>query len=318
MQKETKTFDFTTLKENGIGHYIRMNREAKGYSQLDICDGICSIPMLSLIEKGEKTADYWMAEALLERMKIEKTECEFVLDDATCNIQMHREAIVTQIQGKEYREAEENLTLYQEKYGGDKFHDQFLFFQKASLERARPKPDNGRKKELFLKALTITAPGYKEIIYNKGVMSNLELECIAEIIHCIEDLEERASEYKNLYEYFQWNCKREGFFPPAYRIAMQYNAECLYESGKLEECIQACNMILEELRGTSKVTNRVPIFFLRAKAREAKGPKTEEEKRDCMKDYLTVYTVISFYDGEKETEALKKYIEEEYGWQFTD
>lgn len=149
-------------------------------------------------------------------------------------------------------------------------------------------------------------------------MSNLELECIAEIIHCIEDLKERECMYKGVYEYFQWNCIREGFFPPAYRIAMQYYAECLYGNEKYEDSIKICDEALEELYGTSKVANRARIFILRAKARERKGLKDEEEKQECLRDYLTAYTVISFYEGEEEAKELKKYIKEKYGWQFID
>ena len=46
--------------------------------------------------------------------------------------------------------------------------------------------------------------------------------------------------------------------------------------------------------------------------------KDEEEKQECLRDYLTAYTVISFYEGEEEAKELKKYIKEKYGWQFID
>ncbi len=318
MQQDINSPELIDYAENGIGNYIRMNREAMGYSQSDLCDGICSVPTLSLIESGEKITDFWVVEALLERMKIEKTEYEFILDDNTCDIYEFRETIKMNIQNKEYGQAEKNLAVYKEKYGEEDFHGQFLFFQKASLERAKTNPDISKKKELFLSALTITAPNYKEIFERKGVMSNLELECIAEIIHFIEDLKERELTYRGFYEYFQWNCIREGFFPPAYRIAMQYYAECLYGNEKYEDSIKICDEALEELYGTSKVANRARIFILRAKARERKGLKDEEEKQECLRDYLTAYTVISFYEGEEEAKELKKYIKEKYGWQFID
>ena len=40
--------------------------------------------------------------------------------------------------------------------------------------------------------------------------------------------------------------------------------------------------------------------------------KDEEEKQECLRDYLTAYTVISFYEGEEEAKELKKYIKEKY------
>ena len=37
-----------------------------------------------------------------------------------------------------------------------------------------------------------------------------------------------------------------------------------------------------------------------------------------MKDFLTAYYVIAFYDGEAQAEELKTYIKENYTWQFIE
>ncbi len=97
---------------------------------------------------------------------------------------------------------------------------------------------------------------------------------------------------------------------------MQYYAETLYENGKFEDCMRICNEVLEELYGTSKVENRAQIFLLRAKSREGKGIENEEEKKLCLRDYMTAYTVISIYDGKEEAKDLKEYIVEKYGWHY--
>ena len=76
-------------------------------------------------------------------------------------------------------------------------------------------------------------------------------------------------------------------------------------------CIRYCS-------GTSKAENRDEVFLLRAKAREGKGLRTEEERLLCIKDYLTAYHMICFYGGEARAEALKQYIGGEYGWQYID
>lgn len=316
MQQEVNNLESMKVEENGIGRCIRMIREAKGFSQLDICDGICSVATLSLIEDGKREADYWTVEALLDRIRVDKAEYDFFLDDDTFALYKLREAIKLNIQKKECEKAEKNLVVYREKCGEGNLHQQFLLFQEACLERAKPESDKHKKKELFQKAIAVTAPNYKEIFGKKGTLSNLELECLAEIIHCTESSEERESEYEDFYKYFQWNCERDGFFPPAYRIAMQYYAESLYENGKFEDCMRICNEVLEELYGTSKVENRAQIFLLRAKAREGKGIEDEEEKRLCLRDYMIAYTVISIYDGKEEAKDLKEYIVENYGWHY--
>lgn len=316
MQQKVNNSESMEIEENGIGHYIRMSREAKGYSQLDICDGICSVPTLSLIEDGKREADYWTVEALLDRMRVDKAECDFFLDEETFALYKLREAIKLNIRKKECEKAEKNLAVYREKCGEGNLHQQFLLFQQACLERAKPESNKHKKKELFEKAIVVTASNYKEIFGKKGALSNLELECIAEIIHCTESPEERESECEALYKYFQWNGERDKFFPPAYRVVMQYYAESLYENGKFEDCMRICNEVLEELYGTSKIENRAQIFLLRAKAREGKGIENEEEKKLCLRDYMTAHTVISIYDGKEEAKDLKEYIVENYGWHY--
>jgi len=85
-----------------------------------------------------------------------------------------------------------------------------------------------------------------------------------------------------------------------------------------EHCINICNEVLKELYGTSKLENRQKLFELRARAREETGFKEEDEKKQCLKDYLTAYYVAEFYDDKECAAEVKKHVEEVYGWQFTE
>ena len=119
-----------------------------------------------------------------------------------------------------------------------------------------------------------------------------------------------------MYDFFQHCKKREKLFPTPYRSFMEDYAECLYENGYYAECIGICKEALEELFQTSKLENRAEIFCLRAKAREKLGFQTEEEREQCLNDFLTAYYVMEFYDGEESVTELKKHIQEEFEWQF--
>lgn len=311
---------FSEIAEKGIGEYVRSNREARGYFQKEICDGICSVATLSRIEAGEKTVDFQIIESLLDRMKIERSEYEFVLDEEDHAQGKKREDIEVLAERKKYKEAEIKLAKYEEeeKDNTEKLRGQFLSFWKAFLERVKAKPDWEKVRKLYLEALVVTAPDYQKKFEQKEILSNLEIRCITEIMNCIRDFSEKEKEFEKLYAYFLWNRDREGFFPAPYRVAMQYYAECLYENGKYDKCIQVCSDALKELFQTSKLENRVEMFCQRAKAREKKGFQDEDEKKLCLRDFLTAYHVTSFYDGEKEAESLKNYIGETYGWQYID
>lgn len=313
--KEVSREDMIRFAENGIGNYIRLNREARDYSQQDICDGICSVSKFSRVEMGERAVDYLTIEAFLGRMKMDRASYEFVLDVEDSVGYKHRQRIENLIIQKKYEQAEEKLKIYVEKYGTKKLQGQFYLFQSARLERKKEKPDREKMKELFQDALTITAKDYQRKLDEREILSELELECITELIHCIENLTEREEEQQKLYQYFQWSKEREGFFAFAYRAAMLYYAETLYENQKFDFCIQICNEVLEVYYGTSKLGERGKIFFLRAKARKARG--REEDRELYIRDFRIAYNVFSFYDEEESIMKKKIEEEEEEIWPFT-
>lgn len=306
------------MVENEIGVFIHAGREAKGYTMEEISKGICSLSTLSRIEAGERVVDYILIEALMERMKLAKSEYEFVLDEEDYCQYMQREEIRTLINHRELEAAEEKIKLYEEKHGKEELHKQFLFLQKGYLEKNKNKLGKEQIKELFKNALCVTSPEYQQIVEQRGILSDTELFCLVEMLHCIEEPLEREKKQEELYEYFKWCRVREKLFPVPYRSGMRYYAECLYENGKYETCIKICTEVLEVLHDTSKLEDRNKIFELRARAREQLGFQNEEEKEQCLKDFLTAYYVTEFYDGKEEAAGIKRHVEEAYGWQFIE
>ncbi len=306
------------LVENAPGLFIHEAREAKGYIMEEISHGICSLATLKRIEKGERVTDYLTMEALLERMKIEKSEYEFVLDEDDYSQYMKREEIRKAVRQKEYKKAEQKLAQYEKKYGEAPLHKQFIYYQRALLEQRKGQMENEKVKEIFEKAILITVPDYKEILEKKEILGNTELYCLIGIINCMEDSLEREEKYEELYKYFNWCESREKMFPTPYRTAMLHYADCLHENKKYEACIKVCNEVLEVLYTTSKLEDRNRVFELRAKAREQIGFANEEEKQQCIKDFLTAYYVTEFYDGEEAAKQLKEYMKEVYKWQFIE
>jgi len=310
-------YDNWYLIDNEPGLFIHAAREAKGYTMEEICRGICSVSTLSRIESGERVVDYIMIEALLERMKVEKSEYEFILDNEEYNQYMQREEIRRLIYQKKLEIAEEKIRLYEKKHGEKELHQQFIFMQKGYLEKYRNQLAKEKVKELFYNAVIVTSSEYREIIKQRGIFSDTELYCMMEIIQNIENSFEREKEQEELYEYFKWCYRKENLYPVPYRSSMRYYAECLYENGKYERCVKICNELLENLYGTSKLENRHRIFELRARAREQIG-FNKEDKKQCLKDFLTAYYVTIFYDGKEAATKMKKHIEEVYGWQFIE
>ena len=304
--------------ENEIGLFVRAMREAKGYNQEEISQGICSMSTLSRIEAGERTVDFLIIEALLDRMKVEKIEYEFVLDEEEYIVYKQREEIISLISNNDYSIAKQKLLQYEKSYAQEQLHQQFVFWQRGLLLKKEGLEEKEKIKEVFLKAIVITVPEYEQKFHQREILSNIELSCMVGMFYCIKNSVEREEKFEELYKYFQWCKVREKLYPIPYRIAMQYYAECLYENGKYEKCKKICMQAIEELSFTSKLENRSDFFYLKAKAQEQIGFSDEEEKKQCRKDFLTAYYSIAFYDGEAQAEELKKYIKENYQWQFIE
>ncbi len=295
-----------------------MARESRQYTMEEVCDGICSLASLSRIENGEREVEFVMVEALMDRMKLFTSEYEFILEEDDYASYEKRQQIALMIQNNQCEAAEKQLSAYEKKYGRERLHHQFILIQKAKLEqKVRPK-NTEHIVRWFTEALKITAPDYEKKYKNKEILSNRELECIAELLRYSGNEGEQEKNYEELYQYFLRCRKREHYFPVAYRTGMQYYAEVLYKNGNYRQSLQLCNEILEELYLTCKLENRTQLFLLRAENREKLGFSTEEEKEQCLKDFLTAYYVTEFFDGTKEAEPIKQHIEEKYQWQFTE
>lgn len=306
------------LVDNEMGLFVRASREAKGYSMEEISHGICSIPTLSRIEAGERVVDYIIIEALLERMKVEKSEYEFVLDEDDYQEYFSREKIKKLIRDGNWKEAEQKLLLYEKSCRKHMLHMQFIMLQRALIEQSKQEMKNKEITNLFESALNITIQKYRNILEQRAILSDTELVCIIGIIECMEDNRMKEERYREFYEYYYWCKKREKFYPVSYRSFMRKYAECLFNNENYERCRMICNEVLEELYTTSKLEDRQLIFLLRAKAQEQMGFLSEEEKKQCLRDYLTAYYVTKFFNGEESIGKLKNYIEEEYGWQFIE
>lgn len=210
--KEVSREDIKRFVGNGIGNYIRLNREAGDYSQQDICDGICSVSKFSRVKLGERAVDYQTIEAFLSRMKMDRTSYEFVLDEEDAVGYKHRQRIETLITERKYEQAEEELKVYVEKYGTKKLQGQFYLFQSARLEREKEKPDKSKMKELFIDALTVTAKDYQRKLEERKILSDLELECITEIMHCIKSSAEREDKQQNSISIFSGVRREKNFW----------------------------------------------------------------------------------------------------------
>lgn len=143
-----------------IGDFIRDTRIRKGYTQEQLCRGVCTSASLSRIENGAQTPGVTTLNCLMQRLGIDdrifdvfesKKEMQIcgMLDEMVCNIAYH-----------EYDKLEENSKKLEELIGeGEAPEHQYLVFAKSILKKVKGAP-NEEIMEQLMWAIHMTLPEF--------------------------------------------------------------------------------------------------------------------------------------------------------------
>lgn len=143
-----------------VGDFIRETRERRGYTQEELCYGICSVPSLSRIENGVQVPGSRRLDALLQRLGCgNQVFNEFVSKE---DIVLYKlvQNIENKIIKRDYDELEK-LILKLEDIVKDKeeFEKQYLIFAKAIVINGKEK-DKEKALKMYIDAVHITLPEF--------------------------------------------------------------------------------------------------------------------------------------------------------------
>lgn len=266
---------------NGIGSVMKEQREKLGFSQEQVCHGICSVATFCRMECGERVKDSLTLQFLLDRLLIRRNQQEILCQKKDYVLQRRRKEIEQCMECKNYKKAWSKIEIYDKKYGKEKageeeLHRQYVLIRKGILSR---------KPELLLEALNITAGDIRKRVEEKLPIGNEELYCLVELIHARRQDESR--EYEAVYEVYRWQIEKEKTILPSYFLFMEYYAEILLIEKKYEECLKICNEAIAEITKNNAVRNRCELFFLRGTCKKRMG----ERRKKYLRDYYTAYYI---------------------------
>lgn len=159
------------MEEMLIGPYIRQKRLDKGWTQEELCDGICSVPTLSRIETCERTPSSGVLKALLEKLGLptgpfvallgkDDLAIEKLKKDIRCDKLRLRRAAEPDKAGLR----EQILTKLKEleELGGEdnRFVRQFLLSTEAGIGGPEGPYPPEKRLEMLLEAICLTVPRF--------------------------------------------------------------------------------------------------------------------------------------------------------------
>lgn len=133
----------------GIGEIIAELREESGYTQRQLCEGICSVSELAKIESNQFLPGYFQADRLFARMGKGISWLQYVLPKDIYELYELQYLVQESISRLELEKAEEILCRYeQKKQAGSMLHRQFTGQERAQIAWMR-----GAKTETVLRLL---------------------------------------------------------------------------------------------------------------------------------------------------------------------
>lgn len=143
-----------------IGDFIKETRIRKGYTQEQLCLGICTPASLSRIENGAQMPGKTTLDGLLQRLGIEDKLFDVFESKKEMQICRMLNEVMRDIAHREYGKLEEHTRDLEGLIGvGCEPQHQYLVFAKGLLEEKQGAPDE-KVMEMYMQAIRMTLPEF--------------------------------------------------------------------------------------------------------------------------------------------------------------
>lgn len=292
-----------------IGSFIHDLRVERGYSQEELCFGICSTGNLSKIENGVRMPNRKTIEALMQRLGCEDVFFQFSSREEMYQQQLCKE-IVEKLSDKNFKGLEEVLEVFEATISEDDIlNSQYCRFTKAMIEQEKGAPAEQVIRELE-EALQMTKPGYKkEGVAPKGLLTYNEIVILINIANnYINKDNKKAIEILSYLKWYMDTHVLDGEERmKKYQVVIFNLSSVLLEEKRYDEVIELCDLGVH----TCKESNRLrlfPYFLLNKGLTLLEKGDTEQAKEQLKKGYY----VLDAMDNKKECRRLLCYLEENW------
>ncbi len=263
------------MKVFNIGELIRQRRIECGFSQEELCYGICEQPTMSRIENGTTTPSRSKLTALLQRLGMVGEKYYALLSEnelAVANLQSEIMTCMVQRDSIAGLDKVEQLEQIMEK--DDHILKQFILRSRVAFGK---RTDNGIEKynfeeriDLLYEAIRLTVPHFKIENIADYILGTDEIQIIGQIAtsYAYEyQFTESSSIYSRLINYVESHSKtlnqEETRSPVSILVAYNYSLS-LYENNQYFEAIVVSDIGIKysrELRNSSYLAN---LLFIKA------------------------------------------------------
>lgn len=298
------------MEQRTMGIVLNYYRKKYNISQEEVCDGICSVTTFFRLEQGHREINSLIAEALLGRIGKEVTLFETMLNEEDYALWKSRNEIKILVEKGQPEEAEKLLHEYRNSMPQQEVvHEQFYLYQTALIMLERNQI--AEMKETLKAAIELTIPDFENMIHQKRLYNQAEIEIILRLIHyqyfdvtITENILLGILEHIN--KYFEESPKEE--------IGTQIYMEMIesmheYPNKVLEYATKGIQFI-----GQGKgYWHLGDLYFIKAKAEEQCN-----HQKQSIQDCVLAYHLFEIEENEEKQKEVSKFCEEKLQCQITE
>ena len=247
-----------------LGPLIKQRREALGFTQEELADGICSVSTLSRIENGERMPTQQHKEFLLTRLGYSDAVIGSYVDRSS--LELHelkyriREAYITDHHDQARAMIERFRPLVEP---DDRISQQFLILHDMLLD-ADISP--AERLERCLEAIRLTCPKFEEANF-PALLSYEEIVIINNIAISygrMKQYDAAIDLLSKLKRYYESNVQNQEETLRTQLMVLYNLSKYLGLSGKYDECIEICDYAIRIARTTRRCKQLDLLFYNKA------------------------------------------------------
>lgn len=274
-----------------LGRMIWHIREEVGISQKDIARGIVSTAELCKIEYGEKEIDYFLLEALFQRLGKSIDKIEWIVTQEEYRLLYLRDEIIEGLQKRKYETVEKLLEKYQWYTDEKPLHIQYRLMVQAVMEYLK-KQDEAECISLLEQAIKITFSDWKETEESNMHLCRQELQVLLMLAYIQAKTEDKHMAVKILswvQNYIEHRIADEEEMVKIYPHCELLLGMVYYDQREYTKAYQECVKGKECLIKNGSLVFMYELLQLEAACKGALGK--EEELSEC-EHYLEVINFL--------------------------
>lgn len=271
------------MQEITIGEIIKCLRKEKGYTKIQLSQGLCSITALSRYEEDIRIPSFFLLEALFQRLGTDINQYELCISQNDFMLIKERDLIEKKISYGNLDEAKKKIKIYQKIIKSSKnIHYQFIYFMLGQIKFLQKKYYDS----FILLEQSLTYTKCQFLNEDLVLLTTLELRAVFNIseIYVVQGkLDIAKILFGKIAKYIKVNKILDRKIQEIYYNCLFNIAKINYDEDNFGVVLQCIDELIEGYLEKSFLYNLKEIYILKFLSEQKMGILTETKRKEYQK-----------------------------------